>query len=97
MVIKLLLNRGQIGLQIHMKTPRLNLVIKQKGIYMSDQSKQTPKAAPAYPDKTVGSETADAVRKAGNQWTEQQRADLFKRGMQIIYGGAVTKEKVLSR
>ncbi|MFM2294514.1 MAG: hypothetical protein RLZZ350_927 [Verrucomicrobiota bacterium] len=46
-----------------------------------------PASAPAYPDKTTGSEAAAAVRKQANNWSEEKRAKLFEQGMQIIYGG----------
>ena len=64
---------------------------------MSDQPKSDKTAVPAYPDKTTGSEAAAQVRKTANQWSEEKRADLFKRGMQIIYGGSGTQEKVRAR
>ena len=40
-----------------------------------------------YPDNTVGAKAARRVRAEANKLTEQQREDLFKRGMQIVYGG----------
>ena len=50
-----------------------------------------------YPDKTTGSETAAKNRKEANKWSESKRSELFERGMQIIYGGSGSKEKVRSR
>ncbi len=66
---------------------------------MSDPKKPAPQSTgvPNYPDKTTGSETAATVRRAANHWADQKRSDLFDRGMQIIYGGTATKEKVRSR
>jgi len=46
--------------------------------------------APAYPDKTVGSETLTFVRKQADDWSEETRAQLFEQGMQIIYGGTAS-------
>ena len=43
-----------------------------------------------YPEKTTGSETAAAIRKQVNGWSEGERVALFERGMQIIYGGSGT-------
>jgi hypothetical protein len=69
------------------------------GQCMSDQTKPTPNATDgsSYPDKTTGSEAAASVRKAANRWGDSKRSSLFERGMQIIYGGTASKEKVRSR
>ena len=48
----------------------------------------------AYPENTAGAKAAKRVRSEVNKLTERQREDLFKRGMQIIYGGTGTKETV---
>jgi hypothetical protein len=66
---------------------------------MSDQKKSgTPAAKEStYPDKTIGSEIASKVRKDANNWSEKKRAELFDKGMQIIYGGSGNKGKVCSR
>jgi hypothetical protein len=48
----------------------------------------------AYPETTSGARAAKRLRAEANKLTERQREDLFKRGMQIIYGGTGTKEKV---
>jgi hypothetical protein len=50
-----------------------------------------------YPDTTTGSETLKETRKEGNHWSAEKRAELFDRGMQIIYGGSGSKNKVRSR
>lgn len=48
----------------------------------------------AYPETTTGARAARRVRAEANKLTERQREDLFKRGMQTIYGGTGTKETV---
>ena len=45
-----------------------------------------------YPESTAGSKAAKRLRAGANKLTERQREELFKRGMQIIYGGTGTKE-----
>ena len=50
-----------------------------------------------YPASTAGSEAAKRLRAEANKLSEQQRDDLFKRGMQIIYGGPGTKKTLGSR
>jgi hypothetical protein len=47
-----------------------------------------------YPESTAGSKAAKRLRAEANQLSEQDRESLFKRGMQIIYGGTGTKEIV---
>ena len=49
-----------------------------------------------YPETTKGSGLAAGLRKEANTLTEQQRSDLFEKGMQIVYGGSAAKEKVRS-
>jgi hypothetical protein len=49
-----------------------------------------------YPDQTEGSKLAANLRQKANSLTENQRGEYFERGMQIIYGGPGTKEKVRS-
>jgi hypothetical protein len=44
------------------------------------------KEAPAYPDKTKGSQTAAKARTACNAMSDVQREDSFNRGMALIYG-----------
>lgn len=43
-----------------------------------------------YPDKTNGSVAAQAVRKMGNAWTREQRAELLKQGIRIISEAGVS-------
>jgi hypothetical protein len=50
-----------------------------------------------YPDSTTGSKAAKRLRTEANKLTERQREDLFKRGMQIIYGGTGKKEAAGTR
>jgi hypothetical protein len=47
-----------------------------------------------YPDSTAGSKAARRVRAEANKLTEKEREELFKRGMQIVYGGTGSKETV---
>ncbi len=47
-----------------------------------------------YPDNTAGTKTARRVRTEANKLTEKEREELFKRGMQIVYGGTGSKETV---
>lgn len=57
-----------------------------------------PASAPApYPDKTSGSAAAADIRKKANGLTDEERENLFKKGMQIIYGGNGTKEALRAR
>jgi hypothetical protein len=50
-----------------------------------------------YPEKTSGSKVAKKLRSEANKLSESQRENLFKRGMQIIYGGAGTTEAARAR
>jgi hypothetical protein len=56
-----------------------------------------PKKRADYPDQTPGSKLAAEVRKAANGLSEAQREELFKRGMQVIYGGSGDKEAARTR
>jgi hypothetical protein len=40
-----------------------------------------------YPETTEGGETAARVRTQANRLSESRREALFKKGMQMIYGG----------
>jgi hypothetical protein len=70
-----------------------------KASKMSTDKKRGPDSGKDfdYPDKTTGSETAVKHRKEANKWSESKRSELFERGMQVIYGGSGSKEKVRSR
>ena len=56
-----------------------------------------PKKLANYPDQTPGSKLAAEVRKAANGLSEEKRDELFKRGMQVIYGGSGDKEAARTR
>lgn len=78
-----------------------NKVRKQPGTnhptVMTTPSKNPTPSTPHYPAKTTGSDAAAAARKEANKWTERQRAELFEKGMRIIYGGSCsTAAKVRS-
>ena len=45
-----------------------------------------------YPAQTAGSKLAAEARTAANGLSELERDELFKRGMQVIYGGSGDKE-----
>jgi hypothetical protein len=45
-----------------------------------------------YPQETRGSEMAAEIRKQANSLSDEERDELFKQGMQIIYGGPGSKE-----
>jgi hypothetical protein len=49
-----------------------------------------------YPEHTKGSEMAARIRKEANALSDAERKELFRQGMQIIYGGG-TKEAVRAR
>jgi hypothetical protein len=50
-----------------------------------------------YPEKTSGSRAAKKLRSEANKLSESKRESLFKRGMQIIYGGSGAEETVRTR
>jgi hypothetical protein len=62
---------------------------------MSNKARQTKNFT--YPESTAGSKAAKRLRTEANKLSEQDRESLFKRGMQIIYGGTGTKEAVGAR
>lgn len=47
-----------------------------------------------YPAESKGSQVAERVRADANSLSESQREELFKKGMQLIYGGKGAKETV---
>ena len=59
--------------------------------------RNTPKKAVNYPAQTEGSLLATEARKAANGLSEQEREELFKRGMQVIYGGSGGKQTARTR
>lgn len=54
--------------------------------------KMKPKKVLDYPDETYGSQLAAEIRKKANGLTAKQRAEYFRKGMAVIYGGNGTKE-----
>ena len=62
---------------------------------MAKKSQITGKEPLVYPDKTEGSEIAEENRSEANKLSEEQREELFQKGMQVIYGG--TGEAVRAR
>ena len=56
-----------------------------------------PKKSTDYPAQTEGSKLAAEARKAANGLSEQAREELFKRGMQVIYGGSGGKQTARAR
>lgn len=50
-----------------------------------------------YPKGTRGSKAAAEIRKEANSLSDAKREDLFKRGMQIIYGAAGKAKAACSR
>ncbi len=57
---------------------------KIRGATMSKKASHSKNFS--YPAATTGSEAAKRLRAEANKLSKQQREDLFKRGMQIIYG-----------
>jgi len=59
----------------------------------SDMKKasKSPKPNLVYPIETKGSKLAAQLRSEANSLSDQQRADCFKLGMQLIYGGSPSK------
>ena len=54
-------------------------------------------ALPEYPEQTEGSELAQETRQEANSLTEAQREELFRKGMQMIYGEPPVAERVGAR
>lgn len=50
-----------------------------------------------YPKDTPGSKLAAEIRKKANSLGDNKRENLFKRGMQIIYGAAGKAKAACSR
>jgi hypothetical protein len=75
---------------------RMPVLTKETMSGQKKTRKPVGKALP-YPDKTVGSEVAAEVREEANNWSDAKREDLFRKGMQIIYGGSGPKQTVRPR
>ena len=59
---------------------------------MEKPMKRKQRKALDYPEETAGSKMAAEIRKKTNGLTAKQRADYFRRGMAMIYGGNGTKK-----
>ena len=59
--------------------------------------KVSKSVAPEYPEQTRGSELARETRQEANNLTEEQREELFRKGMQMIYGEPPVAERVGTR
>jgi hypothetical protein len=55
---------------------------------------KSAKPAKDYPLVTIGSRVAARGRQKANKMTEAQRAEYFRRGMVLIYGGQLPEEAV---
>jgi len=51
-----------------------------------------PKKKLDYPEETTGSRQAAEIRNRANKLTKEEREELFKKAMQVYYGGAWPKE-----
>ncbi len=52
----------------------------------------SPKKKLDYPEETAGSRMAREIRVRANKLTKEERDELFKRAMQVYYGGSWPKE-----
>ncbi len=77
--IKIAVDRVYLGIKLVMKARR-----KKVGMGVNKPVKD-------YPDQTAGSRLAAKIRAKANKLTDQQRADLFRRGLAMIYGSAAKK------
>jgi hypothetical protein len=68
-------------------------------LWKNDLANMSTKATKnfVYPVRTAGAKAAKRLRTEANKLSERERESLFKRGMQIIYGGTGTKETVGTR
>lgn len=55
---------------------------------MKKSDQKAKKQVVDYPKETRGSKLAAEIRKEANSLSDSERENLFKRGMQIIYGAA---------
>jgi len=67
-----------------------------KATTMTKCDSQKQRKTIPYPDHTKGTEAAAQARQEANTLGEDERKELFERGMQIIYGGS-GKEKNRTR
>lgn len=68
------------------------LTLASKVGYSFQAMKTKPRALLEYPDQTRGSKLAAEIRKKANGLTPKQRAEYFRKGMVLIYGGDGKKE-----
>ena len=61
---------------------------------MSKKPTKPAKSAKDYPLVTHGSRVAARGRQKANKMTTEQRAEYFRRGMVLIYGGQLPEEAV---
>lgn len=60
-------------------------------------SSNDERSLPDYPEQTQGSQLAGQTRHEANNLTEAQREELFRKGMQMIYGEPPVAERVGSQ
>jgi hypothetical protein len=66
---------------------------KKHGNRMKKQA-DSSRDKPQYPDETEGSRRAAKLREETAGLTDAEREELFKKGMQIIYGGSGNRKAV---
>ena len=69
---------------------------KKSKLQLRGAKQISPPQASEYPKVTDGSKWAAEIREEANSLTEKQKSDLFRQGMQIVYGGA-RKQKARAR
>src|SRR5207245_11022363 len=85
-------NRWQMGRKGFNLPPNMAERKTSKTSPRKGRSKSPPRNF-EYPDQTEGSRLAAQLREETSKLNAKQRAELFQRGMQIIYGGSAAKEK----
>ena len=84
---------GDLAINNRMDTP--DNLRENNLVNMGNKARHTKNFV--YPESTAGSKAAKRLRTEANKLSEPDRENLFKRGMQIIYGGTGTKEAVGAR
>jgi hypothetical protein len=64
-----------------------NALTRQRHPVMKQRKSSSRKKPLDYPEETEGSRMAAEIRKRANKLTREQRRELFRRGMVMIYGG----------
>jgi hypothetical protein len=77
-------------------SPEYGLDAQAASATLSSDMKPPRRRNYEYPEKTRGSEAARRLRTKANKLTSAQRAELHRRAMQLIYGGAGNKEALRS-